>query len=84
MTYNGWTNYETWNVHLWLTNEPESYAAAQDAARTIRPGPELRDLVETLYDLPQSGLAADLIGNALGDVNWAEIVAALTERDDEA
>ncbi len=19
--YNGWTNYETWNVHLWLANE---------------------------------------------------------------
>ena len=77
MTYNGWTNYETWCVHLWLT-KPETYAAAQEAARTVRPEPELRDLVETLYDLPQSGLAADLIGNALDAVNWKEIVEALT------
>jgi hypothetical protein len=24
-TYNGWTNYETWCVHLWLTNEEGPY-----------------------------------------------------------
>lgn len=23
--YNGWTNYETWCVHLWLSNEEGSY-----------------------------------------------------------
>jgi hypothetical protein len=23
--YNGWVNYETWAVNLWLTNEPHSY-----------------------------------------------------------
>lgn len=24
-TYNGWTNYETWNVALWIGNEQGSY-----------------------------------------------------------
>jgi len=24
-TYNGWTNYETWNVNLWLTNDSGGY-----------------------------------------------------------
>lgn len=24
-TYNGWTNYETWNVKLWMDNEQGSY-----------------------------------------------------------
>ena len=23
--YNGWTNYETWNVNLWLTNDQSEY-----------------------------------------------------------
>lgn len=26
--YNGWTNWETWNAHLWLSNEPGSDDAA--------------------------------------------------------
>ena len=27
-TMNGWTNYETWNVALWIQNEFEFYAVA--------------------------------------------------------
>ena len=28
-TYNGWANYETWNVALWLQNDYELYKVAQ-------------------------------------------------------
>lgn len=27
-TYNGWTNYETWNVSLWLQNDEAMYQLA--------------------------------------------------------
>ena len=32
-TYNGWTNYETWSVNLWLENEEGIYRYWREAAR---------------------------------------------------
>ena len=29
MSYNGWTNYETWNVALYMDNDEQSYALAR-------------------------------------------------------
>ena len=31
--YNGWTNYETWLVNLWMDNEENTQAAVTDMAR---------------------------------------------------
>jgi len=31
MSYNGWSNYETWNVALWIDNEEGSYNERMDA-----------------------------------------------------
>jgi hypothetical protein len=33
--YNGWTNYETWNMNLWLTNDSSFYEIADDAIQVI-------------------------------------------------
>ena len=30
--YNGWTNYETWNLSLWIDNDREWYRAVNDKA----------------------------------------------------
>ena len=30
-TYNGWKNYETWNVALWMQNDEGFYGVAQQA-----------------------------------------------------
>ena len=30
-TYNGWENYETWNVALWLQNDEGFYSLAREA-----------------------------------------------------
>lgn len=29
-TYNGWTNYETWNVALWINNDDGLYDIARE------------------------------------------------------
>jgi hypothetical protein len=35
MAYNGWTNYETWLVNLWMDNEPGSQEFFRDTCRSI-------------------------------------------------
>ena len=34
--YNGWTNYETWNVKLWLDNEPCTYELQKELAEQAK------------------------------------------------
>ena len=34
--YNGWTNWETWNVALWADNEEETYKTKQRFVRGLR------------------------------------------------
>jgi hypothetical protein len=33
--YNGWTNYETWAVALWIDNEQGSYESARELAKDL-------------------------------------------------
>lgn len=68
--YLGWTNWETWNTHLWLTNDESVYQSAVRLAGA-------RD---------QQGirvLATDIVPGDEGidfrAVNWGEIVDALNE-----
>ena len=41
--YNGWTNYETWNVTLWIGNDEVLYDAAKQCN-------SYQELCEVLYD----------------------------------
>lgn len=45
-TYQGWTNYETWNVALWIGNDEDLYIQAKHLAKF---GKFYHDLVEFLY-----------------------------------
>jgi len=46
-TYQGWANYATWNVWLWLTNEPAQYYAMAEYLRGTE-APNYEGLIDTL------------------------------------
>ena len=83
-SYNGWTNYETWCVNLWIGNEQGSEEQARELALDAvkRHGKEdapwhLADELKSWIkdEAPDLGasLYADMLGAALSEVDWQEI-----------
>lgn len=62
MSYNGWTNYETWNVALWISNDEPLYRASIDFAKSAQSinGETVEDFFHTFM----GGTTPDLVGMA--------------------
>ncbi len=76
--YNGWPTYETWLVYTWLTNDPntdEDCRSIAHAAEDLASAAEaLKAYVEEDSPLvDQASLYSDLVGAALGRVEWMAI-----------
>lgn len=81
--YNGWSNYPTWCVNLWLANDEGLYNEVtdlvtnliddEDNADTYEVATELKEFVEGLLPDLGASFAEDLIGWAVGHVDWSEI-----------
>lgn len=86
-TYNGWKNYATWCVNLWLDNDENTHldtlTMARDAESTYALANRLRGYVEDLpvaaAVLETASFASDLLGAALADVDWFTIAEHLIE-----
>lgn len=95
-TYNGWANYPTWAVNLWLSNDEGLYNEALEIAKDVYGGQILSQtdpnfglgvLAESYKEWVTNDLApdlgasfaADLLGYALGEVDWREIAKAWIE-----
>jgi hypothetical protein len=99
-TYNGWTNYETWLVNLWMDNEPGSQEFFRETAREYLSTATADDVwskseharfhfADWLKDYHEDnrpelpGVYGDLLGGALGSVNWSEIARHYIEAIEE-
>ena len=93
--YQGWTNYETWCVKLWIDNEEGSYdywrERTAEHVATIEPDddPEhweqraaLAQELEASFEewMPEvQGMWADLLRAAFQSVEWREIAATMID-----
>jgi hypothetical protein len=74
--YNGWANYPTWCINLWLTNDSATYDAL---VRLVRRTSErklytaLEEWVEELLPDLGASFSADLLGWAVEQVDWHEL-----------
>lgn len=93
MGYNGWTNYETWVVKLWIDNEEDVSTWWLERAEAAESAKELADELEETHrnffsDEYGAGRAAsvysDLMNSALDEVNWREIAEVLLEEAKDA
>ena len=107
-TYNGWKNYPTWNVALWIDNERNLYEESRGVARNlVTIAPQDENTVSGIWTADQTAkyrladflklwvtddlapdlgasFAADLLGYALGEVDWEEIASSILEEINES
>ena len=81
-SYNGWANYPTWAVNLWLSNEENIYHASRgvlaDAGNPHRGAADLQEWVEGSNPiLGEASMYSDLLGWALQIVYWDAVARSL-------
>ena len=82
-SYNGYTNWETWNLILWISNEREPYDKVQvfvrDNIHVLTP-PLVKAFVrQRVYPKGTPDMATR---NEMQKVNWEEITTNLKEWND--
>lgn len=65
-TYNGWTNYQTWNVALWIQNEFRFYAVALTCG-------DYREFLAAIADSDEGLTTPDGVAWFSAAINHAEI-----------
>jgi hypothetical protein len=80
--YNGWKNYETWNVALWINNDQGLQETVRDMARECVDNEHanydlshaIKDLIEEMNPLNDTAdLFTDILNAALSEVDWDDL-----------
>ena len=83
--YNGWTNYETWAVNLWIDNDgmDEEVRERVSGLDEYRAGKAIQEMIEELNPLAdEASMFSDLLSGALSEVNWQEIAEHYLEEEE--
>lgn len=85
--YNGWTNYETWCLNIWIDNDQYLHERKEEAIRDVTLNFEGEEQIHELaHDLElivdnlkdnalEVGLLSDLLGAAVGNINFWELAS---------
>jgi hypothetical protein len=76
--YNGWKNYETWVVALWIDNDQCTYNESRELISNCEEVYEAADILKEWFEdmnplNDQSSVWNDLLSAALSEVDWYEI-----------
>ena len=78
MSYNGYTNHETWLVNLWMEEPLRELIQSDEMITNWNMYALVYEYIEMENGNPAS-LKEDLIGSALSVVNWRELYDLYTE-----
>ena len=91
-TYNGFSNWETWVVNLWMDNDSELYGHYGEMAHTEVSKDKERAVfklslilqAEFVEWMPEwEGVYMELLSGAMTKVNWHQVARHLVERVEE-
>ena len=76
--YNGWKNYQTWNVVLWMDNDEKLY----DIARKVTSYREFRAVIKDIYSVFHSDtLFYPIVFETPDGVAWSDSAICMAEID---
>ena len=86
-TYNGYTNYETWNIMLWLYNDENNYYELRSRMRPYGDGflpdeKDVREMCEAIFSVGDDLLAISTPDRVWLDdrnIDWDQIRSGLIE-----
>lgn len=77
MSHNGYKNYETWCVGVWLDSDPWEQSVVRELSEMenkVLAADTLKEYVELHNPITETNLFSDLMEHALQKVDWYELV----------